>query len=128
MRAICRANTGNALNAPALAIGNTNHSEFDIEVGHDYVIFGIVDFRHAIHFLVIGESGVPTWGPVELFTLTVSQLPQKWYFRYVGDEQGIIAIWGYDELVNEPSHYEALIEGDELAIDVFIKRKSDIEH
>lgn len=126
MRAVCRANTGAALAKSALAIGNTDESRFDIEVNKDYVIFGIVDFQNAIHILTIGESDFPTWYPVELFTVTVPELPPRWFFRYVGDEQGIVAIWGYEELVNDSSHYEALIEGDEQAISVFLRRKSDM--
>lgn len=127
MKAICNSNTVAALGKIAIKIGNSVESQFDLEIGKQYIVYGIVDFQHALHYLTIGESDYPTWYPVELFTILDPVLPQRWFFTYVGEEDGVIAVWGYEELANYPSHYEELLERGDKAINIFVKRKINAE-
>lgn len=129
VKVVCRANTGAALTVRFLNIGNSVHSQFGgIEIGRVSTVYGIVSWKGALHYLVIGSpGGYPLWYPADLFSVIDHALPRQWYFRPVGQEQGIDALWGYRELVLSDDHYRDLIELESHAIDIFVRNMAMAE-
>lgn len=130
MKVICRANKGNALSKKALSLGNSVASEFELEIGISYIVYGICIFEDVLHYLIIGkDENFPSWYPAELFHVSDNILPIEFYFNFFGydSEIGVSAIWGYKELVFDKQHYINLIERESEAITVFLKRKHEIE-
>jgi len=129
MRVICIANRGSALSAKHFdKSGNTPSTEFDLDVGHEYVVYGMVVSKGLLSYLVIGTAMFAQWYPAELFKVTQSNLPDNWHFEYLREEEGFLvdAIWGYEELLR-PDHFDALSEMESSAINVFVKRKTEID-
>jgi hypothetical protein len=71
----------------------------------------------------------PHWYPAGLFEITRHELPPDWYFERLREEDGfeVNAIWGYEELVNMPEHFDDLPDRKKSAIDVFVERKKQID-
>lgn len=72
---------------------------------------------------------LPSWYPADLFTVIDNLLPLEWYFNYHGfiENWNLNAIWGYKEIALDEKHYEGLIEREDVAIRIFLKRKKEIE-
>ena len=41
---------------------------------------------------------------------------------------GVVARWGYPELVDDPMHFNAIVDGDPAALEIFNKHFSVIRH
>ena len=129
MRAICTANHGSALPREHLGrSGNTPFSEFDLEIGHEYVVYGIIVSKGLLSYLVIGTGRFAQWYPAELFRVSQSKLPDNWHFVYFRKDLGLLvdAIWGYEELT-KPDHFDGLSDMQPSAINVFVERKKEID-
>ena len=129
MRVICVANHGSALPAKHFEkSGNTPVSEFDLEIGEEYVVYGIIVSRGLLSYLVICRAGYAQWYTADLFKVSQSKLPDNWHFVHFQEEQGFLveAIWGYEELLT-PQHFDALSEMEPEAIDVFVEKKREID-
>jgi hypothetical protein len=105
-----------------------------LEVGKIYTVYGISIWMHGLNYLLdIPLAGTgktyPKWLNVEYFDIVDSSLPNNMHFRYFGesDKRGVVALWGYKELIYEYDHYERLIEREESAIAIFAKRKQEID-
>jgi hypothetical protein len=95
-----------------------------------YTIYGISLWHNTLNYLIVPKEGArPDWYPAELFLVVDELLHFETYFKYFGkdDSRGVNALWGYREMVAEPSHYVNLIERDETAIKIFLKRKQEID-
>jgi hypothetical protein len=130
MRVLCTANSGSNLSAKHFERGYASpSSEFDLEVGKEYVVYGIILWKGFLLYLILGEGMFPHWYPAELFSVTRNELPPDWYFVRRREEDGfeVNAIWGYGELVNTEDHFDALSNLEKRAIDVFVERKKRID-
>lgn len=129
MRVLCAANNGRDLSAKHFASGYTSSSEFDLEVGREYVVYAITLWKGLLSYLVVGEGLFPHWYPSELFNITRNEVPPGWYFARLSEEEGfeVNAIWGYEELVNTEEHFDDLSNLEKSAIDVFVERKKQID-
>jgi hypothetical protein len=108
-------------------------SEFNLTTGEIYTVYAISLWRNTIGYLILtDESTSPTWEFPELFQIVDPRLPKCWHFGYfghdgVGDQKSLMALWGYQELVEDKQHYVDLIEGESQAIEIFYKRKLEID-
>lgn len=129
MRVLCAANSGRSLSENHFGMGYTPSSEFDLEVGKEYVVYGISLWKGFLLYLVIGEGLFPHWYPSELFDVTRNEMPPIWYFARFSEEEGLDlnAVWGYDELANTQDHFNDLSNLEECAINVFMERKKQID-
>ena len=63
--------------------------------------------------LILDETQKPNWYSIELFSVADGHLSQDWSFsNNIANEHGVEAIWGYEAMVSDLTHYEALIERD----------------
>jgi hypothetical protein len=129
MRVLCTANRGSNLTVKHLQGGYTTSSEFDLQIGKEYVVYGISLWKELLVYLILGEGTYPHWYPSELFRVTRNELPPDWYFVRRSQEEGydVIAIWGYQELVNSEDHFDDLSNLEQRAIDVFVERKKQVD-
>jgi len=110
MRVKCLANRGIAL-LPGNLHGNTTESIFHVVVGKEYLVFAMAIWMTHVSVLLSDENHLPNWYPLELFSVADPRLPNDWLFAEdLRNEYGLQAVWGYERLVQEPSHYDALLE------------------
>ncbi len=128
MKVACIANTGDKLLARTKELGNTDETKYPVKIGEIYTVYGQHLYKGVLSYLLLGTyENLPSWYPVELFEVTNSLLPFEWYYKYFGNENNVGAIWGYKELVLLDSHHDDLIEREDEAIRVFLKRKKEID-
>lgn len=126
MRALCRANTGKALPPThfSAAPGDTEETAFCVSIGKEYLVLGVALWHSVILLLVLDDTNLPYWYPVELFCMTDARLPDDWFFSVsAATEHGVQAIWGYEHLVTDSSHYGALLERDPEALRLFYQEE-----
>ena len=90
----------------------------------EYAAYGMILFQNELQYIVNDEFNMATWYPSKNFKLIDNEFNPDWLFQYYGDKLGIEAIWGYEELVNNPQHYKGLIEKDEQEIKRFMEIKN----
>src|SRR5688500_190576 len=129
MKVLCTADDGNCLTDKHFEAGYTPSSEFDLDIGKEYVVYGICIWKGLLSYLLMGEGLHPHWYPSELFSITQRELPPDWYFAYFGDSDGrdLQALWGYYELINSEDHFDELSELEKDALQVFLIRKAETD-
>lgn len=130
MRVKCIANTGSALSSATRETGYFDTTEFQLAIGAVYTVYGISLWQGVLHYLTMDKyETLPFWHPAELFRVDDSSLPLEWHCQFFGadPELALHAIWGYKELVTEEDHYDDLMEREEEAIRIFLKRKQEID-
>ncbi|MFC1842696.1 hypothetical protein ACFLYU_03505 [Candidatus Dependentiae bacterium] len=133
MKVKCIANTGGSLSQKTIDAGYKKDSQLNVKIGSKYTVYSMIMRGDSLDYLIVGESlEAPSWYPAELFEVTNHLLPMTWLFtfdkykNYKGEDSQI-AIWGYKEMISDPEHYIALTEGKQKALEVFIKRKQEID-
>jgi hypothetical protein len=100
---------------------------FNLTVGSRYPILGMAIFETTLCLLVVDDWGGPLFAPAGLFDCEDQPLPAEWRFSlleaiaYSGRDlwTRCIAVWGYPELVTDPTHMEALANRGERALQIF---------
>jgi hypothetical protein len=124
MQIITREHSGKMLPSKYFALGYTEQSEFYLTIGKEYTVFAIALWRSTILFLICDDYDLPSWHPAELFSISQPRMPDNWLFSTsVANEHGVEALWGYERLAIDPSHYEALLERDPVALGFFHEEK-----
>lgn len=126
----CTANTGKDLSSKSIEAGDLIATEYDLKIGDVYTVYGISLWKGALQYLTMDKYyTLPFWFPSELFEIVDHMLPFEWYHKFFGyrDEYFLNAIWGYKELVFDEKHYSGLIDRNDEAVCVFLKRKKEIE-
>lgn len=105
----------------------------ELEIGRTYNVYGQRLSRGCLAYLIDPGDGQglrrPNWYPSGWFKVTENSIPKGWVFMVKDNTQGneLSAIWGYLELANDPEHYVGLIEREEEAISIFLKRAGEID-
>lgn len=120
MQVTCSANTARALPREFSRRGYFEESVFHIVVGKAYFVFGISLWDSRMILLISDETNLPSWYPAELFTVNDPLLPSDWFCDInLQSEGGLKAIWGYDRLVRDGAHHDALQRRDRDALEIF---------
>lgn len=99
-----------------------------LTLGKNYQVYGMIIFAEELHYLIYDDFEMPSWYFADLFQIEETDIPSNWHHRFLGlDEDGLSAIWGYDELVNSPKHYNGLAEKETDDIVLFLRRKREME-
>ena len=123
----CIGNKGIHLSRQTLANGgNTLSTDFGLIIGSLFIVYGIFISDNEINYLISEDNALPFWYPAELFEIVDNLFLIEWYFNFWGYDCFISAIWGYKELMNQ-DHYIDLIEREHFAIEIFLKRKKEID-
>lgn len=128
MKIRCISNSGRTLSQAALDLGNSNKTQFPIRVGDVFNVYGQHIYKGVLSYLIVGTyENLPSWYPVELFEVEESMFPLEWYYQFYGYDKLISSIWGYQELIYDEEHHDNLIEREDKAIRIFLKRKKEID-
>lgn len=77
--------------------------------------------------LICNDDNLPEWVPLEIFSIETQKIPDNWYFSSTPAEQlGLQAIWGYQRIVVDTNHYDALLERDPLELRYFYEEHEKI--
>jgi hypothetical protein len=119
MRVICRFNKGGALAQPRFEEGYTPATEFYLTIGQSYDVYAMALWEVGLVILVVDDTSVPRWEPIELFEIVDRRIPATWEFD-IGEPSDLLrAIWGYSALIHDPDHHDSLSELESAALDVF---------
>ena len=107
--------------------GDTKQTKYPLKPGEVYIVYGQHIYRNVLSYLIIGTyENLPSWYPAELFEVVDPLLPMEWFCQY--DSNSVLsALWGYYELVLSENHYDDLIEREDEAIRIFLKRKKEMD-
>jgi hypothetical protein len=95
-------------------------------VGKEYVVYAITEFDNNIWYCICEEGPIPDpqWNPSTLFEIKDGRLSRYWIFNFREAQNKLFPYIGFPEMVNDPSFYDELIDGDsEDNIAVFRKYK-----
>jgi hypothetical protein len=101
---------------------------YSLTIGKTYTILGMHIWENVLSFLVYDDVMVPSFVPAGLFQPEEFSIPSDWMFALrsgisaSGRQQWTdpcSAVWGYEELVANPDHFAALVEGDQEAFSIF---------
>jgi len=125
----CVINSGKELPKEYFEIGYTPNSKIDLVEGRKYNVYGICLWRSKLHYLLWDECNISVWYPCIMFSMEDGSIPTSWQFRYINDADvySVQAIFGYPELAYSESHFAALMELDKNALEIFSKRKNEID-
>jgi hypothetical protein len=136
MKAKCIDNTAAAL---AAGIYSYNKSaEFQITIGKEYTVYGIITFKRFQWYLVCEDHfdgryiNYPKWLFSRCFEITDGRLSKFWK---VAEDQDVYSynertiIFGFEELISDQYFYSNLLEGEEREVRIFgtIKKAIDSE-
>lgn len=124
MRVTCISDSGQSLSDQFLRLGYTVKSAFSVSVGKEYEVFAMSLWSGAILLLLADEHHLPNWFPLELFSLIDPGLPADWSFwPNLANKNGLQALWGYERLITDASHYDGLVERDPEALRHFYEEE-----
>jgi hypothetical protein len=139
MKIRCIYNTGEALrvyenrplNKDELGrFGATGYTEFGLTIGKEYIVMGMILGEGTLVYL-IDDGGYVSAYPYPLFEVVDQKLPASWYFKTLNNSDANYpyqeAVWGYYELVFDDTHYEKLVDFEEEAVQVYFRRKIELE-
>lgn len=127
MKVKCIANTGAGFSEYTRNhMGCSTETRLPLRVDERYIVYGQMICRGMLQYLIKGtDENLPSWYPAEIFEVENALLPLEWYFRYQNDE--VSALWGFYELVNDKEFIDQLMEREEEAVMIFLKRKKEID-
>lgn len=79
-----------------------------------------------MQLLLADDNHRPNWFPMCLLSVNDPRLPEDWLFKYFeseGDEEWLQALWGYERLITDVTHYEALLEREPEALRYFYEEE-----
>ncbi len=88
-------------------------------MGQAYDVYAMAFWDSGLVILVVDDTSVPRWQPIELFEITDHRLPADWEFDIGGPSNMLKAIWGYSTMIHDPDHHDSLSELEPVALDVF---------
>jgi hypothetical protein len=116
----CKLNHGNELPAPRNGLYFTNQTSFPLTKGKEYTVHGLSLFKLGLIVLVLDETSLPNWYPVELFEVVDGQVSPEWIFATGNEgELGTSAVFGYPELAQNPAHRFGIEDRDDDALQIF---------
>jgi len=120
MRISCRANSGQALPESYLGNGYFRESVFNVTIGSEYAVLGIAVYKGIVCFLLVDDVSLPNWYPADLFSVVDSRIPANWFSAlYPGNAAALGFLIGYRALIFDERHYDALLERDPEALEIF---------
>lgn len=109
----------------------SNQTEFPVIKEFEYIVMGMVIYEDSqcIYYLV-NDYHYPFWVPYQLFDVSDNQLPPYWFTKIFNQKTSpsvLFYLSGFDELCNNDNYYDALIEREQWALEIYFKRKDEIK-
>ena len=134
MRVVCQSRKRSEL-AIDDCKARATETAYELNIGMTYKVYGQCLAGNCLLYLIdaIDREGLshPTWYPAGLFAAVDGAMPSSWEFSYSREKEaspwGVVAVWGYPELVRSQEHFSRLQERKEDAMMVFLRRRAEIE-
>lgn len=130
MKVKCVANTSDKLSEKAGY--PTNHQNESLAVGKVYYVYSIGYWDNYMFYLLKVDHENPdlnldpVWFPFEWFDIVDHEIPDSWYFNFIGEPGGQLStIVGYKEIALSNEHHCGLMERDRQHLDLFYKLNID---
>lgn len=123
---VCKANTSNALPKEYFVAfpGDSDQSTYHISIGREYRVFAMALWHSQLMVLLCDDTEYPIWYSVHFFSIRDTSLPGNWQCSInMKNEGGLQAIWGYERLVTDKFHHDALMERDAEALAFFFDER-----
>jgi hypothetical protein len=102
-----------------------DETNFRVTPGQNYEVYAMAWWPRGIIILILDDLVRPHWYPIYLFKVSNSSLPACWHFGTVGDPAPRalepMALWGYEALISDRNHHEALVYSKKDALRTFVK-------
>jgi len=111
MKVKCIGNRGSDLPTDIIPVHGTEQTEFGLEIGSVYTVYGMSIWKHTLNYLILApDNPHPGFFPAELFEVIQPSLPRNWYFKHYRHHENpwirsLLALWGYRELIEDEDHY-----------------------
>lgn len=110
--------------------GIPNDFDYGLELGKEYLVMGVMTYKSSnnVYFL-IEENLRPAWFPFQIFKIIKNDFPKDWYlYINVSDKYSdCYNLIGFEELCNNNSFFNKLLERDEEAMRIYFRRKIELE-
>ena len=131
MKVICKENKAKNLDLNEVTILDSKETEFPVEKEQEYIVMGIMMLKESncIYYLV-NRSDRPDWIPYPLFNIIYNEFPPNWFIKIFDKKESfgdLFYLSGFYELCNNEDYHDALIEREKWALDIYFKRKSEVE-
>lgn len=126
MKVECVNTGGEALLAADIASGDTRSSEFHVTPGCNYTVYGVLYRRSALSYLIQADDGIPQWTPASLFHVVRGDVSRHWRFADWSSAEYVAAMT-FAEFVETAEAFDQLVEGEELAREMFYRRKESAD-
>lgn len=95
-----------------------------LTVETQYRVCAMSLYAGSVMVLVCADTGLPDWYPIQLFRVEDSSIPNEWRFAFYRDSAHLQALWGYEDMIDDESHYDGLLEREVRALEKFFSRCS----
>jgi len=120
-----RGTRGGDLDPDVLAAsGNDALAVFNVTLDQTYGVCSMALWQSGLAVLLLSDSGRPDWYHLDLFTVLGRKVPASWSFGLTPRGGPVRAIWGYESMVADAHHHDALIERELGALAVFLRECS----
>src|SRR5579872_1801587 len=131
MKVICKANRAINLDLDEVTLVYSQETDFPIIKGKEYIVMVMMICKNSncIYYLV-DDYDRPDWVPYALFDISDNELLPSWYvkiFNKKTSEGPIFYLSGFSELCNNNDYHDALIEREQWAINIYLKRKHEMK-
>jgi hypothetical protein len=93
-----------------------------LTVNAEYGVCAMSIYAGALMAFLSDDTGLPNWYPIQLFRVDDSRIPDGWRFASYNESDHLQALWGYDELIEDEQHYDAVLARDPEALETFFSR------
>ncbi len=130
MKVICKENRAINLNLKEVKVLLSNEASFPIKKGEKYIVLGSIVYRDSnyIYYLLSDYGDWPFWMPYQLFNILDSDILPDWCVKIFDRKHystELFFLSGFYELCNNENFYDALIEREEWALDIYFKRQRE---
>lgn len=112
----------NVQSLPPNPLAYNQSAVIHLSVDTEYAVCAMSIYAGALMVLVSDDTGLPNWYPVQLFRVIDSRIPGDWRFASYGESRHLQALWGYDEMIEDEQHYDAILSRDPDALEEFFSR------
>lgn len=132
MKVICKKNTAKDLDLKEVTNIFSEKTQYPVKIGEEYIVMGISVYKNKNYVYYLVDDGFrPNWLPYGLFDISDKKLPSNWYVNVIPRNkypQGNgFYFSGFYELCNDEDYHDALIERESEALDIYFKRKNEVE-
>jgi len=130
MKVICKKNDAKGLELKEVGL-TLDEYYYGLTIGKEFLIMGVQlnKTTSSPKYLVDEEKWGPIWYPYILFDMIDMQIPPNWLIDVYDNKSpgDLRSLMGFKELVTNDDLHDALIDGQQWALDIYFKRKAEVE-